>query len=79
MINRIVRMSFEPGKEKEFLAVFNEVKESIAGFPGCEGLILLRDAGSPNVFLFFSDQFCFGSLAVLLVDKISQTTTSAEL
>ncbi|MDP3929294.1 MAG: antibiotic biosynthesis monooxygenase family protein [Bacteroidota bacterium] len=54
MINRIVRMSFEPSKAKEFVALFDSVKDQIAGFEGCEGLILLRDAESENVFLTYS-------------------------
>lgn len=54
MINRIVRMSFDPEKVSEFLDLFDSVKEKIAAFEGCEGLILLQDATHANVFLTYS-------------------------
>lgn len=49
MINRIVRMSFEPSLVPAFLELFETVKDQIAGFEGCKGLTLLRDAHQPNV------------------------------
>ncbi|MDZ4668041.1 MAG: antibiotic biosynthesis monooxygenase family protein [bacterium] len=54
MINRIVRMSFEPEKVEEFLALFNSVKHQIANFEGCEGLTLLKDSVQPNVLFTYS-------------------------
>ena len=54
MINRIVRMSFDPSKTQEFVALFDSVKDKIASFEGCEGLILLRDAEHENVYLTYS-------------------------
>ncbi len=54
MINRIVRMSFDPQKVDEFLQLFEEVKLKIAAFEGCEGLTLLRDTAEPNVLLTYS-------------------------
>lgn len=54
MINRIVRMSFEPQKVDEFLTFFETVKTKISNFEGCEGLILLRDAKLPNVLFTYS-------------------------
>lgn len=54
MINRIVRMSFEPQRVPQFLALFDEVKDKIAAFEGCEGLTLLRDAKEPNVLFTYS-------------------------
>lgn len=54
MINRIVRLSFEPGKVNDFLAVFEQSKLQIANFPGCEGLSLLQDAHHANVFYTYS-------------------------
>lgn len=54
MINRIVRLSFEPDKVNHFLEVFENSKQLIASFPGCEGLKLLRDANHPNVFYTYS-------------------------
>ncbi|MCF8254345.1 MAG: antibiotic biosynthesis monooxygenase [Bacteroidia bacterium] len=54
MINRIVRMSFDPNKVEEFLALFESVKGKIANFEGCEGLTLLRDSAQPNVLFTYS-------------------------
>jgi heme-degrading monooxygenase HmoA len=54
MINRIVRMSFEPENVPEFLALFESVKDKIAHFEGCEGLTLLRDASLPHVLFTYS-------------------------
>lgn len=42
MIHRIVKMTFAPGKEDEFLAIFRESGPQIALFPGCKGVRLLR-------------------------------------
>lgn len=47
-------MSFDPDRVEEFLALFEQVKEQIAAFEGCEGLTLLRDAAQPNVLLTYS-------------------------
>lgn len=54
MINRIVRMTFEPAKVDEFVAVFNRSKSQIAAFPGNHGLKLLRDTHEINVFYTYS-------------------------
>jgi quinol monooxygenase YgiN len=54
MINRIVRMSFEPEKVADFMLLFEEVKNKIASFEGCEGLTLLRDSAEPHVLFTYS-------------------------
>jgi quinol monooxygenase YgiN len=54
MINRIVRMTFEPEKVDDFIAVFNQSKSQIAAFPGCHGLKLLQDAAERNVYYTYS-------------------------
>ena len=54
MINRIVRMSFHPEKIEDFLQVFNNSKEHIAAFSGCNSLSLMRDASYENVFYTYS-------------------------
>lgn len=54
MINRIVRMSFHPEKVEDFLQVFNNSKEHIATFSGCNSLSLMRDASYENVFYTYS-------------------------
>lgn len=42
MIHRIVKMTFTPGREEEFMAIFKEAGPQIALFPGCKGVRLLR-------------------------------------
>lgn len=54
MINRIVRLSFEPEMVNKFLTVFNESKLQIAAFEGCHGLTLLQDLNFNNVFYTYS-------------------------
>lgn len=54
MIYRIVKMSFEHGKEKDFLAVFEASKDKIRAFEGCEHLQLWQDRKASNVFFTYS-------------------------
>ena len=54
MFTRIVKMSFEDSKVEEFLQNFNENKEKIRNFEGCNKLKLLRDKNNPNTFFTYS-------------------------
>lgn len=54
MITRLVKMTFAPEKVNDFLELFNESKERIAGFPGCQHLKLLNDKASGNIFFTYS-------------------------
>ncbi len=54
MINRIVRMSFDPNKVNDFLELFSKVKNKIANVEGCEGLSLMRDLKQVNVLFTYS-------------------------
>ena len=54
MINRIVRMSFQPEKVEEFLKIFDTSKKLIANFDGCSSLKLLQDVNQKNVFFTYS-------------------------
>ncbi|MCD6069167.1 MAG: hypothetical protein K0S33_3993 [Bacteroidetes bacterium] len=54
MITRIVKMTFAPEKVADFLALFNESKEQIAGFPGCSHLKLLNGTDNTNIFFTYS-------------------------
>jgi quinol monooxygenase YgiN len=54
MLIRIVRMTFQPDKVADFLAVFEESKEKIRARPGCHRLELLRDLDLPNAFMTYS-------------------------
>lgn len=44
MIIRIVRMHFTEAGVQEFLDIFNQYKEAIRNFPGCQHLQLLKDS-----------------------------------
>lgn len=54
MIRRIVKMTFEPGNEKQFLEIFKASGHLIRSFEGCHGVDLLRDVNSPNIFFTHS-------------------------
>ena len=54
MITRIVKMTFNPHQIEEFLKLFNENKNKIAGFEGCTHLELLNDINDINVFFTYS-------------------------
>ncbi|MGQ0827201.1 MAG: putative quinol monooxygenase [Bacteroidota bacterium] len=54
MIIRIVKMTFEPKKVKEFTKIFNASKKHIRNFEGCSHLELLYDSNSPHVFFTYS-------------------------
>jgi len=54
MITRIVKMTFQPEKVDEFIAVFRDAKPKIENFEGCRGVELLRDVEQPNVFFTLS-------------------------
>jgi quinol monooxygenase YgiN len=54
MLIRYVRMTFQPEKVNEFLAFFEENKQQIRNFPGCNYVEILRDIHQPNVFMTHS-------------------------
>jgi len=54
MITRIVKMTFQEGKEKDFLKIFQENENKIKNFEGCTHLELLRDVNQSNVFFTYS-------------------------
>ncbi|QSE96112.1 putative quinol monooxygenase [Fulvivirga lutea] len=54
MLIRVVRMTFEQKNVDDFLAVFNESKDRIRNFPGCQHLELLKDYNQPNIFSTYS-------------------------
>jgi heme oxygenase (mycobilin-producing) len=54
MITRLVKMTFEPEKSKDFRLLFEQIKFKIAGFEGCHHLQLLNDKHLPNVFFTYS-------------------------
>ncbi len=54
MIIRIVRMTFQENKVKDFLVLFKEYKEAIRNQPGCTYLELWKDIHQLNSYSTFS-------------------------
>jgi len=54
MLIRIVRMTFVEEKVGEFLENFEQNKEKIRNFPGCQHLELWQDENQQNIFLTYS-------------------------
>lgn len=54
MLIRIVRMTFRPEEIENFLQVFEETKERIRGFDGCQHLELWQDYDNPAIMLTHS-------------------------
>lgn len=54
MINRIVKMTFDPALINDFLEVFHASKDKIRQFDGCLGMILLQDNQQNNVLFTYS-------------------------
>lgn len=54
MLVRIVKMGFDPEKISEFLENFEQNKEKIRGFEGCEFLELYRDKDNTSRFFTYS-------------------------
>jgi quinol monooxygenase YgiN len=54
MIKRIVRLQFKPEHVPAFLAIFEESKNKIRHFPGCQHVELLQEAGQEAIFCTFS-------------------------
>ncbi len=54
MIIRIVQMTFHEENVDEFLTLFNERKQLIRHFEGCNHLELWRDERNANIFFTYS-------------------------
>lgn len=50
MLIRIVRMTFQPDKVADFLAIFRSSQPLIRNFSGCQHLELLQDLQHPAVY-----------------------------
>lgn len=55
MIRRIVKLTFIPGKEEDFLKIFNTAYPFISKFEGCTKLELLQEKTNGNIFFTVSD------------------------
>ncbi len=54
MFTRIVKMEFRPDVVPTFLTNFENVKEKIRSFPGCEFLELYQDKHNKAIFFTYS-------------------------
>ena len=54
MLVRIVKMRFRESEIPTFLTNFEQVKEQIRTFPGCQFLELYRDQNDPCIFFTYS-------------------------
>lgn len=54
MLIRIVKLTFKEENISSFEALFEETKEYIRNFEGCEFLELYQDLKQPNVFFTYS-------------------------
>lgn len=54
MIKRIVKLTFREEEVDHFLSIFEESKDRIRNFPGCQYLELLRNEAPENVFFTYS-------------------------
>lgn len=54
MFIRIVKIGFHEENVAAFLTIFEETKEVIRSFEGCQFLELYRDKTDPNIFFTYS-------------------------
>ena len=54
MLFRVVRMTFDPARTADFLALFRATEHRIRQQPGCRHLELWQDADAPHVYCTFS-------------------------
>ena len=54
MLVRIVKMRLRESEIPTFLTNFEQVKEHIRAFPGCQFLELYRDQNDPRIFFTYS-------------------------
>lgn len=54
MLIRIVKMTFQADRTKDFLDMFDEIKHKIRAIDGCEYLELMQDYDNPNSYSTYS-------------------------
>lgn len=54
MIVRIVKLTFQPERQNDFLDFFEEIKHLVNQFPGCKGMQMLQHKKEKNVFFTYS-------------------------
>jgi quinol monooxygenase YgiN len=74
MLIRIVKMTFQPERTKDFIKAFESRKDLIGNFEGCAGVELLRDIQQENVFLTYSKWQSEQALELYRQSELFQTT-----
>ena len=54
MITRIVKLTIQPDKTADFLAIFNDSKPFILNSEGCHQVQVLNDTQQPHLFFTYS-------------------------
>ena len=76
MIVRLVKMEFKPEEIENFKILFDEVKEHIRKFEGCEFLELLNGTENENIFFTHSYWSSTEALEVYRNSELFKTTWS---
>ena len=54
MITRLVKLTIQPTRYREFIALYSQAQKQIRLFDGCVGLELLHDASKSNIVFTIS-------------------------
>ena len=54
MLTRLVKMHFHPEETANFIMLFEQVKDRIRAFEGCEEVKLIQDIDTPGIFFTLS-------------------------
>ena len=55
MLTRIVKLTFQEEKVKDFLAYFDKINTRVSNFENCYGMRLLQDIHHPNIIFTYSN------------------------
>ena len=77
MLIRIVRMTFQEDKIPDFLEIFNNSKQKIRHFEGCQHLELLQDTLQNNVLMTYSYWESEAHLNIYRDSELFKTTWGA--
>jgi len=54
MLTRIVKLTIDPSKKKEFESLFYDNQYKISNFKGCKEVILLKENHNSNIYFTYS-------------------------
>ena len=77
MLIRIVRMTFQENRVADFLEIFNNSKQKIRHFEGCQHLELLQDTHQSNVLMTYSYWESEAHLNIYRESALFKTTWAA--